>query len=234
MWLTIGSGAGKGLSVKVEGERFLIGSGDECRLKVDDPRVDPLHAYFEVHDDGRVEVHDLGSETGTFVDGTEAKWSRSVHGGEVIRVGASVLTPTLEEPAERQSGRAEEPRDEPEPQSGRAAEPQSGRTAERQDEIGAELRFEPSVAREPFEIVPVRERRRLWEISTAALVAGAVALLLAIAGAVVALSAGGGTSTADIVRDARDKTVFVHANLGRGQATGSGWVVDAGRGLIAT
>src|SRR3954451_14453409 len=156
MWLTIGSGAGKGLSVKVEGERFLIGSGDECRLKVDDPRVDPLHAYFEVHDDGRVEVHDLGRETGTFVDGTEVNGSRFLDGGEVIRVGDTVLTPTLEEPAERQSGRAAEPRDEPEPQSGRAAEPQSGRTAERQsgrtaerqDEIGAELRFEPSVARE--------------------------------------------------------------------------------------
>src|SRR3954470_3499957 len=148
MWLTIGSGAGKGLSVKVEGERFLIGSGDECRLKVDDPRVDPLHAYFEVHDDGRVEVHDLGSETGTFVDGTEVNGSRFLDGGEVIRVGDTVLTPTLEEPAERQSGTTEEPPDEPEPepQSGRAAEPQSGR-AERQDEIGAELRFEPSVAR---------------------------------------------------------------------------------------
>src|SRR5436190_200381 len=54
MWVTIGSGEGSGLSVRVEGERFLIGSGDECQLMVRGERVEPLHAYFEVHDDGRV------------------------------------------------------------------------------------------------------------------------------------------------------------------------------------
>ena len=40
MWVTVGSGEGKGLSVRVEGERFLIGSGDECQLMVGDPKVD--------------------------------------------------------------------------------------------------------------------------------------------------------------------------------------------------
>ena len=56
MWVTIGSGEGSGLSVRVEGERFLIGSGDECQLMVRGERVEPLHAYFEVHDDEQVVV----------------------------------------------------------------------------------------------------------------------------------------------------------------------------------
>ena len=67
MWVTIGSGEGSGLSVRVEGERFLIGSGEECQLMVRGERIDPLHAYFEVHDDGNVSLHDLGSEAGTAV-----------------------------------------------------------------------------------------------------------------------------------------------------------------------
>src|ERR671933_476992 len=62
MWVSIGSGEGKGLSVRVEGERFVVGSGSECQLMVGDPRVAPLHAYFEVEHDGRVLLHDLGSE----------------------------------------------------------------------------------------------------------------------------------------------------------------------------
>src|ERR671933_328801 len=69
MWVTIGSGEGTGLSVRVEGGRFVIGSGEECQLMVRGEGIEPLHAYFEVHDDGRVELHDLGSLIGTYVDG---------------------------------------------------------------------------------------------------------------------------------------------------------------------
>ncbi|MFL5886072.1 MAG: trypsin-like peptidase domain-containing protein [Thermoleophilaceae bacterium] len=197
MWVTIASGEGKGLSVHVEGERFVIGSGEECQLMVGDPKVDPLHAYFQVHDDGRIELHDLGSESGTFVDGERIDGSRWIEGGEKVRLGDTELLPSHERP--------EEPP------------------------------VQVATEADAVEVMPASERRRLRDMSRAGLAAGAAALVLAIAGVIVALSAGGGgTSAAAIVKDARDKTVVVHARMGKAEALGSGWVVDAGKGLIAT
>src|SRR3954454_14595093 len=112
MWVTIGSGDGQGLSVKVEGERFLVGTGTECQLMVGDPKAAPLHAYFEVGEGGRVALRDLGSETGTYVDGERVEGSRIIEGGEEIRIGDTVLVPSVAdraEEAESVSGSAAEP-----------------------------------------------------------------------------------------------------------------------------
>src|SRR3954469_24322942 len=100
MWVVIGSGEGKGLSVRVEGERFLVGSGTECQLMINDDAAAPLHAYFEVGEDGRVALHDLGSEQGTFVNGERVEGTRRIEGGEEIRIGETILTPTVADPAE--------------------------------------------------------------------------------------------------------------------------------------
>ena len=86
MWVTIGSGDGQGLSVKVEGERFLIGTGTECQLMVGDPKAAPLHAYFEVGEGGRVALHDLGSETGTYVNGKRVS-QRYLKNKDVVKIG---------------------------------------------------------------------------------------------------------------------------------------------------
>ena len=64
--------------MKVEGERFLIGTGTECQLMVGDPKAGPLHAYFEVGEGGRVALHDLGSESGTYVNGERVEGSRMI------------------------------------------------------------------------------------------------------------------------------------------------------------
>src|SRR5436853_3994577 len=98
MWVTIGSGDGQGLSVKVEGERFLVGTGTECQLMVGDPKAAPLHAYFEVGEGGHVALHDLGSESGTYVDGERIDGSRIIEGGEQIRIGDTILVPSVAEP----------------------------------------------------------------------------------------------------------------------------------------
>src|SRR4051794_23589819 len=100
MWVTIGSGEGQGLSVRVEGERFLVGTGTECQLMVGDPKAAPLHAYFEVGEGGRVALHDLGSETGTYVNGERVEGSRVIEGGEEIRIGDTLLVPSVADPAE--------------------------------------------------------------------------------------------------------------------------------------
>src|SRR5215218_7460789 len=96
MWVTIGSGEGEGVSVHVEGERFLVGTGDECQLKLGgDEKVATLHAYFEVEPDGRVLLHDLGSDAGTVVEG-----------GETIVIGDTRLTPSIDSPEEEARARA--------------------------------------------------------------------------------------------------------------------------------
>src|SRR3954452_24372727 len=106
MWVTIGSGEAKGVSVHVEGERFLVGTGDECQLMLGDPKVAPLHAYFEVRADGSVRLHDLGSDAGTLLDGRRIDAPAVIEGGEEIRVGDTVLSPTLDDPEEEARRRA--------------------------------------------------------------------------------------------------------------------------------
>ncbi len=98
MWVTIGSGEGEGLSVRVEGERFLVGSGQESQLMVSGPGIAPLHAYFQVRDDGVVELHPL--EGDTYVNGHKIEGATHIKGGEEIRIGETVLRPSVEDPAE--------------------------------------------------------------------------------------------------------------------------------------
>ena len=87
MWLTITSGEGKGLAVRVEGERFLVGSGRECRLIVHDDSVDPIHAMFEIAEDGDVEIQDLRTKNGTWVNGERVGGATAVRDGDEIKIG---------------------------------------------------------------------------------------------------------------------------------------------------
>src|SRR2546423_2427675 len=180
MWVTIGSGEGKGLSVRVEGERFLIGSGEECQLMVRGERVDPLHAYFEVHDDGTVSLHDLGSAGGTFVNGARVEGVTAIHGGEEIRVGDTILTPTVDDPDE-EARHLHEAEGEPHDPAAAVRVHTEGQTVEvvpAPDEDGDGRPDDPATVRvttegEAVEVVPARERRRLVRATRRATGAGA-------------------------------------------------------------
>jgi S1-C subfamily serine protease len=208
MWVTIGSGEGKGLSVRVEGERFLVGTGPECQLMVGDPKVAPLHAYFEIGEGGRVALHDLGSEQGTYVDGERVEGSRLIEGGEEIRVGDTLLVPTLEDPADVELEEAEEP-------------PAVVLTTDEGQKI---------------EVVPAGEHRRLRERIRLATALGAGAALLAVVGLVVFLATRGDgkPSPAEITADAKKRTVLIKARIPGGSSGGTGFVLDAGKGLVVT
>jgi S1-C subfamily serine protease len=196
VWVTIGSGEGQGLSVRVEGERFLVGTGAECQLMVGDPRAAPLHAYFEVGEGGRVALHDLGSETGTYVNGERVEGSRVIEGGEEIRIGDALLVPSVADPAEE-------------------AEAVSHQA-------------------EPLEVV--REHRQLRERVRLATALAAGAAVLAVAGLVAFLATRGGgkPSPEQIVADAKKRTVLIKARVPGGTSGGTGFVLDAGRGLVVT
>jgi S1-C subfamily serine protease len=240
MWVTIGSGEGKGMSVRVEGERFVVGTGAECQLMVGDPAVSPLHAYFEVEQSGRVMLHDLGTESGTFVNGERLEKPRQIFGGEEIRVGDTLLTPAVEEPAKEAAHRAESAGEHPDPAPAVRVRTDEGQTIEvvpaHGDEEGhAGVRVESEG--EAVEVVPAGEHRRLRDRIRLAFVLAGGAALLALAGLIVFLATRGdeAPTAAEIVADAKPRTVLIRANLPGGQqSTGSGFVLDAGEGLAVT
>ncbi|MEA2412019.1 MAG: putative serine protease PepD [Thermoleophilaceae bacterium] len=240
MWVSIGSGEGKGLSVRVEGERFLVGTGPECQLMLGDTSVAPLHAYFEVGEDGRVALHDLGSEGGTFVNGERIEGSRAIEGGEEIRIGDTLLVPSVADPAEEARDQAEHAREEPENAPAVRVRTDDGQTVEvlaagDGDEEGhAAVRV--ATEGEAVEVVPAGEHRRLRDRVRVATALAAGAGLLALIGLVVFLATRGEgkPSPAEITADAKKRTVLVKARIPGGTSTGTGFVLDAGRGLVVT
>jgi S1-C subfamily serine protease len=236
MWVTIGSGDASGVSFHVQGERFLVGSGDECQLRLNgDPQVATLHAYFEVEPDGRVLLHDLGSDIGTLVNGHRIDAPAVIEGGEDIRIGHTDLVPTVEDPDEEARERAtallHESTGAPvrlKTEDGDVIEVVPEHDGEEQPHL--RVRTEDEVV----EVVPVGEHRRLRERITLAIALAGVAGLVAVAAIVFLIARGGKPSTSEIVSDARDRTVLVDAKVPGGEATGSGFVLDAGRGLIVT
>jgi S1-C subfamily serine protease len=237
MWVTIGSGEGKGVSVHVEGERFVVGSAPESQLMIGDPKVAPLHAYFEVEEDGRVLLHDLGSDEGTFVDGNRIDAPAHIQGGEQIKVGDTELVAAVqsldEEARERAAHASHE--DSSAPVRVRTDEGDMIEVVpEHEGREGPHLRVRSEG--EAVEVVPVGEHRRLRErITLATALAGLAGLAAVIALAVFFATRGDDApSTSEIVSDARAKTVSIDAKLPQGEAGGSGFVIDAQKGLVVT
>src|SRR5687767_13727962 len=168
MWLSITQGEGAGLAVRVEGERFLVGSSRECRLIVHDDDIDPIHALFAIDDSGDVEVQDLRTKSGTFVNGERISGVTAVRDGDEVKLGSTVLTATTTDPAE--SDEVDEPAVEvavpPEPE------------APKVDEETVALVTAPDGSH--VEVVPERQRRRLRDRIRLATALGIGAAALAV------------------------------------------------------
>ena len=242
MWVKLGTGDGGDLAVRVEGERFLIGSGEECQLMVSGERVEPLHAYFEVHDDGSVSLHDLGSESGTFVDGKRVDHAAPIYGGEQIRIGDTLLTPFVDDPDEeaRLLHESEGHHDEPAPAVRVHTEGQTVEVVPAPDEDGDGEPNDPATVRvvtegEAVEVVPVGAHRRLARMSRRALLAALAAAVVAAGVLVFVLTRSEDREdVSTLVRRATPQTVFIKAAARDRAEGGSGWVLDAGRGLVVT
>jgi S1-C subfamily serine protease len=89
---------------------------------------------------------------------------------------------------------------------------------------------------EAVEVVPAGEHRRLRDRVRLATALAAGAGLLALIGLVVFLATRGDgkPSPADITADAKKRTVLIKARIPGGTSTGTGFVLDAGRGLVVT
>jgi S1-C subfamily serine protease len=225
VWLTITEGDGKGLSVRVEGERVLVGSGPENRLIIHDDDVDPIHALFEVGADGDVEVQDLRTRTGTFVGGERINGVTHVKDGDDIKIGGTVLTATWGDPSE--SDEVGEPAVE-------VAVPPEPPPPGTDDEEAVALVTAPEGTH--LEVIPEGRRRRLRDrvrLATMLAIGAAALAVIAVIG-VLALTGGDDPSTEEIVRDVTPSTVLVRVSGAVGEGAGSGFVLDAKEGLIVT
>ena len=66
-----------------------IGRGQECRVRIDDPKVSRLHADITRDPHGRYLLTDLSSHNGTVVDGRQLVGALVLRGGEAVRLGQS-------------------------------------------------------------------------------------------------------------------------------------------------
>jgi S1-C subfamily serine protease len=239
MWVTIGSGEGEGLSVRVEGERFLLGSGEECQLMVRGGDVRPLHAYFQVREDGIVELHAL--EGDTFVDGHRLEGPAHIRGGEEIRIGDTILKPTVEDPAEEARALAEAESDQPAEPAPVVRVETEGKTVEvvpagEDGDPGDPTTVRVRTEGEAVEVIPARERRRILNMTRRATLLAGGALALGLIALVAVLVVGGDDekSVAEIVEDATPRTALIRAEAEQGGSGGSGVVLDGEEGLVLT
>ena len=86
--LRVVSGPNAGQTVDVD-EEIVIGRED-TDLAIDDEELSKRHAVVRRHSN-RLQVEDLGSTSGTFVDGTRIAEPTLLGGGAEIKVGTTVL-----------------------------------------------------------------------------------------------------------------------------------------------
>lgn len=73
-----------------------LGKVPSAHLKFDDPTVNRMHAIIEVNGPGDVSIIDLGSTTGTFVNGQKVNKAK-LRSGNTIVVGETRMVLVIEE-----------------------------------------------------------------------------------------------------------------------------------------
>jgi S1-C subfamily serine protease len=235
-------------------ERLTVGRDESAGLTLaDDAEVSREHAYFSPLPDGRLEVGDLESRNGTFVNQNRLTGPVSLSGGEEIRLGNTTLVAEADPPgagaavaagapaAGAPSGPPEQP---PPPPPG---EPQPPHRPPEQPP----RRPPEQPPRRPPEQPPRRGQSRIGRMSQSAIqrfklqrsvriltIVGAVAIVLSLATVILLVTgtfSGGPPSGAEVVEEVRPSTLRV-ATYAEGEAVGSGtgWVYDLDQGLVVT
>ena len=219
------SGPLEGRTVAVEGNRLLIGRDPRCDLVLDEPKTSRRHAELRLLEGDVLEIRDLGSSNGTFVNGRRLENPQRLSGADTISIGetrivasapASDLTQTAPPPLRPQhaAGRVERP----------GAAPQRPsiirRAAERgqRSSVVQRLRLERSV-------------RRVTILAAGAILVAAAAVIVAVTG----VFSSSPPTTAEIVSAVKPSTVRVLTKVnGKALSSGTGWVYDSASGLIVT
>ena len=75
---------------------ITLGRDDDNDVVIDDERISRHHAELVTHADGRIEVHDLGSTAGTFVNDRPVR-SHTIRRGDRLAFGPLAATIDLED-----------------------------------------------------------------------------------------------------------------------------------------
>lgn len=79
--------AGKSFSLG-PGEYFFIGSAENCAIRIqDDPTIEPTHAAIYYEPTGKILFKDMGSKSGTFVNGKRITKSIQLKPGKRVSIG---------------------------------------------------------------------------------------------------------------------------------------------------
>ena len=232
MWLTIREGPDRGKSVEVTGDDFLIGRNPASDLVIDDSEISSRHASLKALPDGRAELRDLGSRNGTYVNGRRVEESVVLEGNEELRLGQTVLAPTLG-PGTAPTVLGEPPPQVP-PMVGRtrqpdAAQPPPPRPPPPQPPPPADSPRPSSVQR------AIGRTRRLTGIAIAL---GALALLATIVAVLAVAGVFSGSedkpTRAELIDDTKLGVVGLFGKVGNGTAAGTGVLIDADKRYVLT
>ncbi|MGQ0624151.1 MAG: FHA domain-containing protein [Sporichthyaceae bacterium] len=96
MKLTVNSGSKAGTVLDLTGRAAcVVGREGDCDLVLDeDTKVSRRHASFESTPDGGVQLRDLGSANGTFVNGARVSDTVRLLGGEAVLIGTTSVAVT--------------------------------------------------------------------------------------------------------------------------------------------
>ena len=241
MILEITSGADAGRTANVHGDQFTLGREGNTNLVLRDAKASRRHATLRELPDGRVELTDLGSRNGTFVNGQQVTGSVVLSGGEEIRIGDTVLRAVPEQaaappPPPAAAAPPPPPAQQPPPPIAppfQAPPPpqQPGPPVVTQSDAPPPPGPSASTMQR---LVIQRGLRRVTIIGIVVL----VLLVVVIGGLVTGVFGGGGDdelSNAEVVEESRTRTVLVVTSKGFGEGgRGSGWVWDASEGIIVT
>ncbi|HEX8751933.1 MAG TPA: trypsin-like peptidase domain-containing protein, partial [Solirubrobacterales bacterium] len=196
--------------------RFIVGSDEDCDFVIHDPEISGEHLSLKMLD-GHVEVHDLGSRTGTFVNGSRITAPTLVEPGDELKLGNSVLKAQLVEPEVAPPA--------PAPGRGGGEGPPPVQPSR------------PPGGRRPSRLV----------VTIGAVAVGLVALVAILAVAGVFSGGGGALSEQEVIAKDKPATLMVitrektasplttiFGNGGTLLAGGTAWVYDASKGLIVT
>ena len=209
MWLQVRTGPDAGAATELPGAgTVVLGRQQGCDVVVRDARASRRHAQLTVEGPDRVRLRDLGSANGTLVDGRRVD-EALLEGGEEVRIGDVVLAVTLAPPRPSQAADTAPAGDDEPTRVGEVAT--------------------PSLVRR---IVDQRTRR------ATRLAAGAAAVAVAAVAVAVALAVTGGDDAdrvpAVVARVAPSTVLVLTERDGVRTGSGSGWVLDAGAGLVVT
>ena len=218
--LTIVTGDQAGRTIEVGDSELVIGRGVSTDVTLRDANVSRRHAELR-RGDGVLELRDLGSANGTFVNGERVE-AATLHGGEQLQVGDTVLQVqgSGEDALATRHGLQR-------PEAVARPSDSAVVRALRNSAVLRSLRADSAIQR----LVIAPELKRTRYLTLAALAVAMVAVL-GLAG-VLLLGRSGGVQ--DAVAKAEPSTVLVVPEReGQPNGNGSGWVYDARRGLIVT